>query len=51
LSVMALRDYRDVTIDNGRVQEVHIIDQHRYVEYYGIAKWKALMLERQNPPV
>jgi hypothetical protein len=35
---MAPRGYRDVTIDNGRVREVHAIDEHWYMEYYGIAE-------------
>jgi hypothetical protein len=48
---MAPRGYRDVTIENNRVREVHAIDQYRYVEFYDIAKWKALMLVGQNPPV
>jgi hypothetical protein len=48
---MAPRGYRDVTIENGRVREVHAIDQHQYVEYYNIAKWKALMLAGRDPPV
>jgi hypothetical protein len=48
---MAPRGYRDVTVQNGRVWEVHVIDQNRYVEVYEIAEWKALMLAAQNPPV
>lgn len=48
---MALRSYQDITIENNRVREVHAIDQHWYVEFYNIAKWKALMLAEQNLPV
>jgi hypothetical protein len=48
---MEPRGYQDVTIENGRVSQVHAIDQHWYVEYYDIAEWKALMLVGQNPPV
>jgi hypothetical protein len=48
---MVPRGYRDVTVENGRVREVHVIDQHWYVDLYDIAEWKALMLAAQNPPV
>jgi hypothetical protein len=48
---MAPRGYRDVTVENGRVREVHVIDQNRYMEVYDIAEWKALMFVAQNPPV
>jgi hypothetical protein len=48
---MAPRGYRDVTVENGRVREVHVIDHNHYVEVYDIAEWKALILAARNPPV
>jgi hypothetical protein len=41
---MAPRGWRDIQIQNGRVREVHTIDNHRFVEFYDIAEWKDLML-------
>jgi hypothetical protein len=49
--VMAPRGYRDITVENGQVWEVHVIDHNHYVEVYDIAEWKALILAVRNPPV
>jgi hypothetical protein len=48
---MAPRGYRDITVENGQVWEVHVIDHNHYVEVYDIAEWKALILAVRNPPV
>ena len=42
---MPKQEWRDVSIQNGQVREVHRIDNRRIPVYYGIYEWADLMIE------